>query len=187
MTRWIIPVAGGLVAAALGFWLTLGWAPAFMMGKAMDRIEAVGPGYNAVFHGPITDETSRRVVRPSPDILYSVCLYDLSDGPVELSVPWPEDGSYASVSFYDADTNNFAVVNDRDSDSASNSIALIHLNSAARSQTLPDLREGRDLQVVSPSSQGLALYRRVLMGDTPVEQADAERRAFDCSVPTPSE
>jgi hypothetical protein len=186
MTRWLLPVAGGIVAAALGFWLTLGWAPAFMMGKAMDRIEAVGPGYNAVFHGPINDETSRRVVRPSPDILYSVCLYDLTDGPVDLNVPWPTDGSYASVSFYDADTNNFAVLNDRDAEIDGTTGVFLVRHPGFASFPNYELRPDQRFEV-SPSLRGLALYRRVLMGDTPVELADAERREFDCSVHAPSE
>ena len=190
MRQWLAPIAGGLVAAGLGFWLVLNWVPGFLMDKALGRLTSFGPGYNQVFHGPITDETSRRVVRPSPDILYSVCAYDLTESNVELSVPWPSNGSYASVSFYDANTNNFEVVSDRqqeqlgniDGDEAETSIVLFHMRSTATPVTIAALRDGRDMQIASPTSTGLALYRRVLMGDTPIEQVDRERRAFSCNA-----
>jgi uncharacterized membrane protein len=179
MMRILAPLAVGLIAAALGFWLALNAVPGFLMTKAMERIDAAGGEINGVWHGPITDETSRRVVRPSPDILYSVCLFDLSDGPIELTVPWPSDDSYASVSFYDADTNNFAVVNDRDVDGVETSdLTLNWFRDTPAAGVTPEewLRD----PIVSPSFTGIALYRRVVSGGTSLEEADAERRAFDC-------
>jgi uncharacterized membrane protein len=174
MMRWLLPLATGLVAAIIGFCLVINAVPGFLMSKAMDRISAASDvSENAVWHGPITDETTRRVVRPSPDILYSVCLFDLSDGPLELTVPWPSDDSYASVSFYDANTNNFAVVNDRDVDGAEASHLLL-------------AEDGESGSIQSPTQTGLALYRRVVMGGTSVEQADTERRGFDCRGLWPS-
>ena len=178
MRGWIAPIAGGLAAAALGFWLVLNWVPGFLMGKALDSITTIGPGYNQVFHGPVTDETSRRVVRPSPDILYSVCAYDLSEGNLVLDVPWPTDGSYASVSFYDSDTNNFAVLSDRDFEFGET--LEVALGMSEQTPVDGGSRDWITSPVTSPSITGLALYRRVLMGDTPIEIVDAERRAFSC-------
>ena len=187
MTRWLAPLMAGLVAVAISFWLVLNWVPGFLMAKAMDRVENV-VGINTAWSGPPTDENTRNVVRPSPDILYSICAFDLSEGHVELNVPWPEDGSYASVSFYDANTNNFAVINDRDDKierdgvESETSLVLFHLDRSSSSITLPDLRGGRDEQIISPTQTGLALYRRVVMGGTSVEEADTGRRAFSCEV-----
>ena len=187
MMRWLAPLIAGLMAALIGFWLILNWVPGFIMDKAMARVETAA-GINTVWHGPPTSEASRNVVRPSPDIIYSICAFDLSEGPVVLHVPWPEDGSYASVSFYDANTNNFAVINDRDDKSerdgigGETSIVLFHPAGSDGSVSLPDQRDGRDEQVVSPTPTGLALYRRVVMGGTSVEDADSGRRGFSCEV-----
>jgi uncharacterized membrane protein len=179
MRQWFAPIAGGLAAATLGFWLVLNWVPGFLMDKALGRLTSFGPGYNQVFHGPITDETSRRVVRPSPDILYSVCAYDLSEGDVEISVPWPTDESYASVSFYDANTNNYDVLSDREISGEPNTQIRL-MRSLATPVTQPGDVSAR--LTFSPTTTGLALYRRVLMGDTPIEQVEHERRAFSCTI-----
>jgi len=187
MRRWLAPLMAGLVAVMTGFWLTLNWVPGFLMAKAMDRVETAA-AINTVWHGAPTDETTRSVVRPSPDILYSVCAFDLGEGNVVLNVPWPEDGSYASVSFYDANTNNFAVINDRDDKAerdgieGTTSIVLFHLAGSALSIPPVSVRDGRDEQIASPTQTGLALYRRVVMGGTSVEDADTGRRGFSCEV-----
>lgn len=178
MMRWLIPIAAALITGLIAFWIVIQAVPGFIMGRALDRLAAMDAGWNQVWHGPPTDETSRRVVRPSPDILYSVCPYDLSDGPLRLTVPWPSDGSYASISFYDADTNNFEVINDRDRRQASSE--EIHLHSFHLGAPPGDLDDQDARAVVTPTVQGLALYRRVVMGGTRVETADGERQAFSC-------
>ena len=180
MMRWLAPLITGLMAALIGFWLVLNWVPGFIMDKAMARVETAA-GINTVWHGPPTSEASRNVVRPSPDIIYSICAFDLSEGPVVLHVPWPEDGSYASVSFYDANTNNFAVINDQDVEGEANS--QIHLNRLAITPPggISPVAWSRS-QIVSPTPTGLALYRRVVMGGTSIEDADTGRRAFSCEA-----
>ena len=171
MMRWLPALAAGLITAALTFWLVVQAVPGVIMSRALDRLTDMGAGWNQVWHGPPTDETSRRVVRPSPDILYSVCPYDLSEGPVRLTIPWPDDGGYASVSFYDANTNNFEVISDRDRDPAGrNAILLVPGSTFA---TLPGYEtEDDETFVISPTVTGLALYRRVVMGGTSVADAD---------------
>lgn len=179
MTRWLLPVAAALFAGLVAFWIVIQAVPGFIMSRALDRLAAMDAGWNQVWHGPPTDETSRRVVRPSPDILYSVCPYDLSDGPLRLTIPWPEDGSYASISFYDADTNNFRVINDRDRHEAASE--AIHLYSFHRSTPPGDLFDRQEHVVISPTRTGLALYRRVVMGGTSVEEADNGRQSYACA------
>ncbi|MBY9065419.1 DUF1254 domain-containing protein [Hyphomonas sp. WL0036] len=69
-------------------------------GKMMDT--GIAP-HSWTMSARITPET-QSVVRPSPDLAYAICLIDLSDGPVEITVPsWPE---YGSLSIFEADTNN---------------------------------------------------------------------------------
>ncbi len=180
MKHWLAPLLTANAAGFLAFWLVIQAVPGFIMSRALDRLAEMDAGWNQVWHGPPTDETSRRVVRPSPDILYSVCPYDLSDGPLRLTIPWPEDGSYASISFYDADTNNYSVISDRERDPAGRNAILLVPGSSI---TLPSY-ETRDDEtiIVSPTQTGLALYRRVVMGGTSVEEADDGRQAFACEL-----
>jgi len=65
---------------------------------------------NELFHMPPTTAESRAVVRPSPDLLYSACLYDVSERALRIRATLP--GSYWSISFFANNTDNFFVMND---------------------------------------------------------------------------
>jgi uncharacterized membrane protein len=163
--RWLVPIVIFLIAFAASGWVTLNAIPGFIMDKAMTRISASGGGQGEVRHAPRLTEGNQTIVRASPDILYSVCVYDLSDGDRRITAHWPADSLYASVSLYDANTNNFAVISDRDGDAV-------------------DLRltdEAGNDAIVSPTARGLILYRRVIDSETDLAAADAARRSFTCT------
>ncbi|WP_417494771.1 DUF1254 domain-containing protein [Maricaulis sp.] len=171
--RWLVPLAAGLLAGALGFWVSLDRVPGFIMSRTMERILDGGAPLNGVTHVPPVTETSRGVVRPSPDILYSVCPFDLSDGPLLIQAQWPQSGSYASISLYDAHTNNIFTLSDRDQGRA----AAIWLDQAGTT-TAP----AGAIPVESPSETGLVLYRRIVEDPSGLEVADAGRRSFMCET-----
>ena len=178
MKRGALPFLPYAVGLMIGFAITLDRLPGIIMARAMDRIESVGAEAGTVRHAPRVTSDNQTIVRASPDILYSVCLYDLSDGPLRIDAPWPDDGNYASVSFYDANTNNFAAVSDRDAGTGSTSIVLAQWNDWL---TIPDVRRDADLQFNAPTLTGLVLYRRVIDANTDLAAAEAERQGFTCS------
>ena len=51
-------------------------------------------------------------MRPSPDLAYSACVYDLSAGPIRVTAAAWDD--YMSVSAFAANSDNFFVSNDRE-------------------------------------------------------------------------
>jgi len=61
------------------------------------------------FGGRASSE-SRSVVRPSPDLLYSACVYDVSQKALRIRARVP--GTYWSISFFANNTDNFFVMND---------------------------------------------------------------------------
>jgi uncharacterized membrane protein len=67
-------------------------------------------GYNAVLTPPLPTDQSRSVVAPSPDLLYAVCVFDVSAGPVRISARPPQ--GYWSLSLYDRNSDNFFGIND---------------------------------------------------------------------------
>ena len=170
MQRHLLTLAIFLVALAAGFWIALNAIPGVIMNKAMTRIAAATGGAGEVRHAPRLREDNQTIVRASPDILYSVCVFDLSEGDYRIAAPWPADGNYASVSFYDARTNNFAVISDRDATGPGTEVTLARDSNVAGADT-----------IVAPADRGLALYRRVIDADTDLAAADAERRGFTCS------
>ena len=139
-----------LAAFALGHMTVVAAYPYWAMNSAMDRISQDGAAVNQWRHGQRATGKSRRIVRPSPDLANSSCVYDLAAGPVRVTAaPW--DG-YMSVSVYSANSDNIFVVNDRNAPGGVDMI--IYLRGTPRPS-------GADLVVESPSRKGIVLQRRL--------------------------
>ncbi len=149
-------------------------APRILMELAMRRLEHIAHGINRIAHGPRVDEKRREIVMPSPDLLYSQCVYDLRDGPLRISAEVPQ-GTYWSLSAYDERTDNFYVVNDRTA--GGKGIALVL---AAEGQTVSAAAAGLPV-VRSPSRRGVLLFRTLIDGEARFAEVDAARRHADCT------
>jgi len=146
-------------------------APNVLMDRAMERISQQGRLINTWIHPPRVSEESRRVVRPSPDIAYSACIYDLSDGPVHVTAsPWD---AYMSVSVFANNSDNIYVVNDRDAPDGAD-LWIVRRQS--------DAPEGANDVVVSPSAKGIVLQRRIAPTAERFALADAARRQDICET-----
>jgi uncharacterized membrane protein len=144
-------------------------APYVLMRGAMARISRDGTSINVWIHAPRVSETSRRVVRPSPDLAYSSCVYDLSSGPIRVTAAAWDD--YMSVSVFAENSDNFFVINDRQ---APNGVDFILIRAG---EAKPD---GAAMVVESPSATGIILQRRVAPTEERFAQADAARKADIC-------
>lgn len=109
MRRWLLPLLFGLLCAAVSAQVALIAVPRGLMVLAVDRIEKAG-GINRMSHAPLATSASRTIVRPSPDLAYSSCPFDLSDGPVEI-VARPLAAPYWSLAIFDSQTNAVFVRN----------------------------------------------------------------------------
>jgi uncharacterized membrane protein len=120
---------------------------------------------------------SRTVVMPSPDMLYSVCAFDLRDGPVRVQAA-PALSNYWSIALYAANSDNFFVRNDRQSQGHPVDLWLVAPSPDKPQKPVPPGSE----VVVSPSSTGFLLMR-VLTTDYQAEKAVLEpaRRTLQCS------
>jgi len=113
--RWLRRAAGLLAIAATVHLLAVWAVPRLIMRKVLATTPAqLGSADSAaqVYFPPMTDATQRRIVMPSPDLLYAACIFDVSRRPMRiradlgLTVYW-------SVAGYSANSDNFFVVNDR--------------------------------------------------------------------------
>jgi uncharacterized membrane protein len=145
--------------------------PRLAMNQAMDRLSA--GGVNAFVHAPRTTAESRAVVRPAPDLLYSVCVYDLWRSPVTISVT-PGEG-YWSLSLYDQRSDNFATYNDEEHPEGV-SVTLVRAGAASPA--------GTGIVVESPSRTGIALVRRLAPDDASFAGADTARQTDVCATLT---
>jgi uncharacterized membrane protein len=71
---------------------------------------------NTIVHAPRPSADYNPVRRSGPDIVYSACPFDLSEGPLHVTAPVSD--SYMSVSCFARNTDNFYVKNDRQVDGA---------------------------------------------------------------------
>jgi uncharacterized membrane protein len=123
MWRWIFPIlVGGLIALG-AYQATLLATPYALMFAAMKKIGERSPENQFAF-GPMTTADNQTIVRPSPDLAYATCTFDLSKGPVHVDVQ-PIPDHYWSVSVFDARTDVAAVRSDRDTKGAPARLALI--------------------------------------------------------------
>ncbi len=141
-------ILGALLAACVAHFAVVFATPRVLMGVAFDRLSDGGANVWRV--ADRVTPLSRTIVRPSPDFAYSACAYDLSHGPLTLRVaPWQ---SYWSLSLYADNSDNYFVIDDRE---ARNGVEVV----LARHRS--DTPASADHVIVSPSSRGIALIRRL--------------------------
>lgn len=124
---------------------------------------------NVALPSPRANSDARTVVRPSPDLLYTACVFDLRHGPLHITTPVPD--SYISVSGFGANSNNFFAVNDRNA--VTDAEGHKHLDLVlSRDAETPVPRGAR--HIVAPSDRGLILFRTLITNEAalPVLQQD---------------
>ncbi|MGA3003824.1 MAG: DUF1254 domain-containing protein [Acetobacteraceae bacterium] len=175
MTRreWTVCLAAALAVASLVFTGTIRVLPRLIEARALARFGAP----NTMHFAERPDASTRRVVRPSPDLLYAVCPFDLANGPLRLTANVPHS-TYWSVSAFDAVTNNFFVRDDRQI--AGDSIEIIAIR---RGMALPPLGNTPDRVVLfAPTERGLFLIRLLINDETQLTALDAIRRQASCEI-----
>mgnify|MGYP000651595199 CR=1 FL=1 len=163
---WVL--AGAVVIHVLAVWL----APSIIMAIAISRMEERAGAPNTLFHAPRITEDAREVVRPAPDLAYSVCTYDVSSGPVRLVLPKTQ--TYSSVSMFDDTTDNFFALNDRDVTGAAQEVWVTAVD--AEAAVAPE----NVIVVTAPTDRGMVLFRRVIPSNDAWPRIDAERRQAVC-------
>lgn len=109
MKRWLTLGAVTLLLAA-GLHVLIVWLIPHAITFAFIRGISKQVDYNTVLAPPLPTHESRSVVAPSPDLLYAVCVFDVSAGPVRISARRPQ--GYWSLSLYDRNSDNFFGIND---------------------------------------------------------------------------
>jgi uncharacterized membrane protein len=113
------------------------------------------PSNQWVFAPPTTHE-QRAIVRPSPDLLYSLMLYDVSEYPLHLTATIPEN--YWSISGFAMNTDNFFAINDKQALSNPIDVVLIGKDMSYTDTT------GKTHVIVAPTDTGIILIRTVITG-----------------------
>jgi uncharacterized membrane protein len=159
-----------LVTAAVVHLAMILSAPNLLMAVAFERLSAEGAMVNQMIYPPRTTEASRAIVRPSPDLAYASCAFDLSKGPVRVKAAKASD--YMSVSVYAANSDNIFAINDRQ---APDGVDLVIVG---KGQVAPT---GTAIVVQSPTLHGIVLERRLAPSAEAFAAADIARKKGVCT------
>jgi uncharacterized membrane protein len=170
-----------LAVAAVVHLGSLWLLPRLIMQRAMAKVAGDRPP--AAVLAPPTDHRQRRIVMPSPDLAYAVCVWDVSRQPLRVRADPKLGDRYWSIALYAANSDNFFVLNDRQAQGMP--VQLILLGPDQEIDLVPPQQA---VIVRAPSRQGLLLMR-VLIGEPQRDQqaADAARRSLSCEyLPAPT-
>ncbi len=168
---WLLPITAGLMASAIVWHGTLVAAPFALMAAAKKKIGSdLEP--NRFLFGKMATADNQPIVRPSPDLAYSTCVFDVSNGPVLIDIV-PVPNHYWSVSIFDARTDVAAVRSDRDTGTKPARLALLK-----DGQKAPADYDAIKLDY----DRGIALIRILLASPDDYPAIDAIRRQSTCKV-----
>ncbi|OYY66388.1 DUF1254 domain-containing protein [Sphingomonas sp. 28-62-11] len=169
--HWLAPLLFGIFCGLLAWHGTIAAMPRALMALAVRRVASAG-GINRMTHAPVVTAKSRAIVRPSPDLLYSSCPYDVGVGPVLIDV-LPIDAPYWSLSVFDTLTNTAFVRNNVQAAGEPLHIALIRKGQVAPKGYYP---------VMPAGTRGVALVRVLIDRNAPIGAIDRARRQSRCRV-----
>jgi uncharacterized membrane protein len=135
---------------------------------------------NAVTQIPAADPGNTLMPYLDPAVAVAVCRYDLSTGPIKLSVPVSQ--AYTSVSFYTRNELAYYAINDR---SAGKKVIELDLMTEAQHEALPedeDITAADRLIIDSPSTTGLIVLKALAPEPGLMAQAQASLANSSCQV-----
>ncbi|MDO9369338.1 MAG: DUF1254 domain-containing protein [Sphingopyxis sp.] len=172
MRNWFGPLLLGVLVAAGTTYASIRAIPYGLMNIAIDRLGQGGT--NSMSYGNLATPERQPVVRPSPDLAYSSCPYNISEGPIEIDVA-PVPGRYMSLSIFDAATDVIFVRNDVQAGGKRFRIIV-----ARDGQAVP---KGTEV-VRTNHDHGIALIRLLLKDPAEIGGLDAVRRQSSCRLVT---
>jgi uncharacterized membrane protein len=135
---------------------------------------------NAVTQLPVADPSYTMMPYMDPAFAVAICRYDLSGGPLKLTVPVSQ--AYTSVSFYTRNEVAYYAINDR---SAGKKVIELDLMTEAQHNELPEDEEitsADRLIIDSPTSTGLIVMKALAPEPGLLAQAQATLAASSCKV-----
>src|SRR5690349_17855398 len=137
---------------------------------------------NAVTQFAVADPSNAPMPFMDPAFALAICRYDLSGGPIKLTVPVSQ--AYTSVSFYTRNEVAYYAINDR---SAGRRVIELDLMTEAQHDALPEDEEvtaADRLIIDSPSTTGLIVMKALAAEPGLMPQAKASLSAASCKTQT---
>ena len=177
MIRLLLWVLGGTLLGGIVHLATVLILPNLASQDAYSRLAPIAP-VNAV--APLPPPSAERSPIPflDPAFAMSVCRYDLTEGPIKLSVP--VSPAYTSVSFYTRSEVAYYAINER---AAGRRVIELDLMTSEQRGDLPgdeEVTAADRLIVESPSLTGLIVARAFSPEPSLLPAATAALQAAQC-------
>jgi len=178
MIRWLLLLLAGLLLGGVVHFATVIVLPRTATQDAYARLSPV-TAVNTVT--PLPEPTPEKAVMPlmDPAMATAVCRYDLSNGPLKLTVP--VSLAYTSVSFYTRNDVAYYAINDR---AAGRRVIELDLMTQAQHEQMPeeeDVTAADRLIVESPTDTGLIAIRALATEPGLMPKARAAVAAAKCA------
>ena len=182
MIRLMLLILGGVLLGGIVHLATVIILPRTATQDAYARLTAIAP-VNTVVALPAP--TPEKAVMPfmDPAFASAVCRYDLSQGPLKLTVP--VSLAYSSVSFYTRNDVAYYAINDR---AAGRRVIELDLMTSAQHDQVPEDEEvtaADRLIVESPTPTGLIAIRAMAPEPGLMRAAQAAIAAAKCGTAHP--
>ena len=181
MIRWIFAILGGVLLGGIVHLVSVLALPRVATLDAYSRLTPISK-VNAVTAIPMPTPNQAPMPYMDPAFASAVCRYDLSNGPIKLTVPVSQ--AYTSVSFYTRNEIAYYAINDR---SAGRKVIELDLMTEAQHNDLPeeeDVTAADRLIIDSPTATGLIVMKALAPEPGLVAQAQASLAAASCRAQT---
>ena len=182
MIRWLLLLFGGALLGGIVHLATVIILPRTATQDAYARLAPIAP-MNTVVALPLPTPDNATMPFMDPAFASAVCRYDLSQGPLKLTVP--VSPAYTSVSFYTRYDVAYYAINDR---AAGRRVIELDLMTQAQHDQVPENEEitaADRLIVESPSPTGLIAIRAMAPEPGMMRAAQASVAASRCGTAQP--
>ena len=181
MIRLLFTIVAGIVLGLVVHLVSVLALPRIATQDAYSRLTPMTK-VNAVTPLPLADPQTSPMPFMDPAFALAICRYDLSNGPIKLTVPVSQ--AYTSVSFYTRNEIAYYAINDR---SAGRKVIELDLMTEAQHNELPEDEEvtaADRLIIDSPTTTGLILMKALAPEPGLMQQAQGSLQAATCGTQT---
>jgi len=181
MIRLLLTIIAGVLLGGVVHLVSVLALPRLATQDAYSRLTPMTK-LNAVTPLHLTDPNNAPMPFMDPAFALAICRYDLSAGPIKLTVPVSQ--AYTSVSFYTRNEVAYYAINDR---SAGRKVIELDLMTEAQHAELPedeDVTAADRLIIDSPTAAGLIVLKALAAEPGLMPQAQASLAASSCKVQT---
>jgi len=182
MIRWLLLILGGVLLGGIVHLATVIILPRTATQDAYARLTAIAP-VNTIVALPAPMPEKAVMPFMDPAFASAICRYDLSQGPLKLTVP--VSPAYTSVSFYTRNDVAYYAINDR---AAGRRVIELDLMTTAQHDQVPEDEEvtaADRLIVESPTPTGVIAIRALAPEPGLMRAAQAAIAAAKCGTAQP--